>query len=60
MEIKDKLRLAINMSQSSFSSIQYDKKGMYHLRDSIKDLEKKWFRINKIEDMRIIEKIVTN
>ena len=30
---------------------------MYHLGASIKDLGKKCFAINKIEDMQIIEKI---
>ncbi len=34
MDIKDKLRLAINMSQSSFLSIQYDKKGVYKYFDN--------------------------
>ena len=35
-----------------------DNKQMYHLGASIKDLGKKCFGINKIEDMKIIEKIV--
>ena len=34
-----------------------DNKEMYHLGASIKDLGKKCFGINKIEDMKIIEKI---
>ena len=34
-----------------------DNKEMYHLGASIKDLGKKCFGINKIEDMEIIEKI---
>ncbi len=34
MDIKDKLRLAINMNQSSFLSIQYDKKEMYKYFDN--------------------------
>ena len=33
MDIKDKLRLAINMSQSSFLPIQYDKKERYKYFD---------------------------
>lgn len=33
-----------------------DDKEMYHLGASIKDLGKKCFGINKIEDMKIIEK----
>lgn len=33
MDIKDKLRLAINMNQSSFLPIQYDKKEMYKYFD---------------------------
>ena len=35
-----------------------DNKEMYHLGASIKDLGKKCFGINKIEDMEIIEKII--
>ena len=35
-----------------------DNKEMYHLSASIKDLGKKCFGINKIEDMEIIEKII--
>ncbi len=35
-----------------------DNKEMYHLGASIKDLGKKCFAINKIEDMKIIEKII--
>ena len=35
-----------------------DNKEMYHLGASIKDLGKKCFEINKIEDMQIIEKII--
>ena len=38
--------------------IVIDNKEMYHLRASIKDLGKKCFGINKIEDMEIIEKII--
>ena len=38
--------------------ILIDNKEMYHLGASIKDLGKKCFGINKIEDMKIIEKIV--
>ena len=38
--------------------IVIDNKEMYHLGASIKDLGKKCFGINKIEDMEIIEKIV--
>lgn len=33
MDIKDKLRLAINMNQSSFLLIKYDKKEMYKYFD---------------------------
>ena len=36
--------------------IVIDNKEMYHLGASIKDLGKKCFGINKIEDMKIIEK----
>ncbi len=35
-----------------------DNKEMYHLGASIKDLGKKCFGINKIEDMQIVEKII--
>ena len=35
-----------------------DNKEMYHLGASIKDLGKKCFGINKIEDAEIIEKII--
>lgn len=35
-----------------------DNKDMYHLGTSIKDLGKKCFSINKIEDIDIIEKII--
>lgn len=38
--------------------IVVDNKEMYHLGASIKDLGKKCFEINKIEDMEIIEKII--
>ena len=38
--------------------IVIDSKEMYHLGASIKDLGKKCFAINKIEDMKIIEKII--
>lgn len=38
--------------------IVIDNKEMYHLGTSIKDLGKKCFGINKIEDMEIIEKII--
>lgn len=38
--------------------IVIDNKKMYHLGASIKDLGKKCFAINKIEDMEIIEKII--
>ncbi len=38
--------------------IVLDNKEMYHLGASIKDLGKKCFGINKIEDMQIIEKII--
>ena len=38
--------------------ILIDNKEMYHLGASIKDLGKKCFGINKIEDMEIIEKII--
>ena len=38
--------------------IVIDNKEMYHLGASIKDLGKKCFGINKIEDMKIINKIV--
>ena len=37
-----------------------DNKEMYHLGASIKDLGKKCFGINKIEDMEIIEKIINS
>jgi len=36
-----------------------DNKEMYHLGASIKDLGKKCFGINKIEDMKIIEKLLS-
>ena len=35
-----------------------DNKELYHLGASIKDLGKKCFGINKIEDLEIIEKII--
>ncbi len=38
--------------------IVIDSKEMYHLGASIKDLGKKCFAINKIEDMKIIESII--
>ena len=38
--------------------IVIDNNEMYHLGASIKDLEKKCFGINKIEDIKIIDKIV--
>ncbi len=38
--------------------IVIDNKEMYHLGASIKDLGKKCFAINKIEDMEIIEKVI--
>ena len=38
--------------------IVIDSKEMYHLGASIKDLGKKCFGINKIEDKEIIEKII--
>ncbi len=38
--------------------IVLDNKKMYHLGASIKDLGKKCFAINKIEDVKIIEKII--
>lgn len=38
--------------------IVIDNKEMYHLGASIKDLGKKCFGINKIEDLEIIEKII--
>lgn len=38
--------------------IVIDNKEMYHLGASIKDLGKKCFGINKIEDSKIIEKII--
>ena len=38
--------------------IVIDNKEMYHLGASIKDLGKKCFAINRIEDMEIIEKII--
>ncbi len=38
--------------------IVIDKKEMYHLGASIKDLGKKCFGINKIEDLDIIDKII--
>ena len=38
--------------------IVIDNKEMYHLGASIKDLGKKCFAINKIEDMEIIEKFI--
>ena len=37
-----------------------DNKEMYHLGASIKDLGKKCFGINKIEDIEIIEKIINS
>ena len=38
--------------------IMIDSKEMYHLGASIKDLGKKCFGINKIDDIDIIEKII--
>lgn len=38
--------------------IVLDNKEMYHLGASIKDLGKKCFGINKIEDIKIIEKFI--
>ena len=38
--------------------IVIDNKEMYHLGASIKDLGKKCFGINRIEDIEIIEKII--
>lgn len=38
--------------------IVIDNKEMYHLGASIKDLGKKCFGINKIEDIEIIERVV--
>ncbi len=38
--------------------IVIDNKEMYHLGASIKDLGKKYFAINRIEDMKIIEKVI--
>lgn len=38
--------------------IVIDDKEMYHLGASIKDLGKKCFEINKIEDMEIIETMI--
>ena len=38
--------------------IVIDNKEMYHLGASIKDLGKKCFAVNRIEDMKIIEKII--
>lgn len=38
--------------------IVIDNKEMYHLGASIKDLGKKCFEINKIEDIDIINKII--
>lgn len=38
--------------------IVIDNKEMYHLGASIKDLGKKCFAINKIEDIQIIKKII--
>ena len=38
--------------------IVIDNKEMYHLGASIKDLGKKCFGINKIEDLDIIDKII--
>ncbi len=40
--------------------IVIDNKEMYHLGASIKDLGKKCFGINKIEDIKIIEKIINS
>lgn len=45
-------------SQIVIASKLEDNKEMYHLGASIKDLGKKCFGINKIEDMEIIEKII--
>ena len=45
-----------NKSHDRF--IVIDNKEMYHLGASIKDLGKKCFAINRIEDMEIIEKII--
>ena len=45
-----------NKFQDRFIVIDNEK--MYHLRTSIKDLGKKCFGINKIEDKEIIEKII--
>ena len=40
--------------------IVIDNKEMYHLGASIKDLGKKCFGINKIEDLEIIQKVINN
>ena len=40
--------------------IAIDNKEMYHLGASIKDLGKKCFGINKIEDAEIIQKIINS
>ena len=40
--------------------IVIDNKEMYHLGASIKDLGKKCFGINKIEDLEIIEKLINS
>lgn len=43
MDIKDKLRLAINMSQSSFLSIKYDKKEMYkHFDNKFRKIDEEY------------------
>ena len=43
MDIKDKLRLAINMNQSDYLSIQYDRKEMYKYFDKeLKEIDEEY------------------
>lgn len=43
MDIKDKLRLAINMSDSSLLSIKYDKKEMYnYFENELREIDEEY------------------
>ena len=58
-QIYDAYSLIIDIIKKANSKILIiGNKEMYHLVASIKDLGKKCFAINRIEDMEIIEKII--
>ena len=58
-QIYDAYSLIIDIIKKANSKILIiGNKEMYHLGASIKDLGKKCFAINRIEDMEIIEKII--